>query len=44
MDGVTPAKSANHSKKKDKKEPTEKNDLDLPMYDRKPPPEGIVQM
>jgi hypothetical protein len=44
MDGVTPAKSANHSKKKDKKEPTVKNDLDIPMYDRKPPPESIVQM
>ncbi len=32
MDGVTPAKSANHSKKKDKKEPTEK-----------PPPEGLFR-
>jgi hypothetical protein len=36
----SPAKSANRSNKKDLKEPTKKDDL--PMYDRKPPPEGIV--
>jgi hypothetical protein len=35
--------SANHSKK-DKKEHTKKNDIEIPMSDRKPPPEGIVQM
>jgi len=35
--------SVRHSKK-DKKEHTKKNDIEIPMSDRKPPPEGIVQM
>jgi hypothetical protein len=35
--------SVSHSKK-DKKEHTKKNDIEIPMSDRKPPPEGIVQM
>ncbi len=48
MDGCpivdTPSTTPASHSKKDKKEHTKKNDIEISMSDRKPPPEGIVQM